>query len=85
LDIVDSDDLDVDEDYVKITAKELPSRSTKHVKETFPEHRIHECYIMKDDFSGQTIYWVILRKEGVRAKIKAIYDFKGNFISEEEF
>ncbi len=85
LEFVDSDDLTAIEDYKQISPKELPTRTTKHIKENYPEHRINECYIMTDDFTGETVYWVILKKEGIRTQIKAVYNFKGNFIEDEEF
>lgn len=85
MDIVDQDDNTVEGDYTKITTKELPTTSLQYVKENYADQRISECYIMTDDFSSQVIYWVVLKKEGTRTRTKVIFDFKGNFISEETY
>jgi hypothetical protein len=85
LEYVDGDDLSTAEEYKQINPRELPTRAVRHTTETYPEHRIAECYIMTDDFTGETIYWVILKKEGVRTRIKATYNFKGEFIDQEEY
>ncbi len=85
LEYVDSDDLSTPEEYKQINPKELPTRAVKHTEANYPEHRITECYIMIDDFSGETVYWVILKQEGVRTRIKATYNFKGEFIEQEEY
>ncbi len=63
----------------------MPSKILKYIKDMYPEHRIAESYIVPDDETGETLYWVILRKEGIRIKTKAIFDFSGNFKYDEEF
>jgi len=83
--LVDSDDLTTQEEYKQINPKELPSRAIRHVKANYPEHRIAESYIMTDDFSGETVYWVIMKLEGTKTRIKATYNFKGEFIEDEEY
>jgi hypothetical protein len=85
LENVDQDDLTFSDDYKQISSKELPTRAVKHIKNTYPEYRITESFIMKDDVTEQTVYWVVLRKEGLRTRTKASYDIRGNFIEAEEF
>lgn len=85
LEDVDREDPITAVDFKKITVKELPSKAVRHIKSTYPEHRISDSYILTDDVTEEVIYWVVLRKEGIRIRTKAIYDFKGNFLSEEEY
>jgi hypothetical protein len=85
LENVDKEDLVASEQYKKISTKQIPSKILKHIKQNYPEHRIAETYIVPDDETNETLYWIILRKEGIRIRTKAIYGFRGNFIEDEEF
>lgn len=82
---VDGKDTEVVVEFKKISTKEMPSSALKHARREFPEHRIQDTFILKDEETDEIIYWIILRKEGVRARIKAIYDFKGQFIETQEY
>jgi hypothetical protein len=81
---VNVEELKITQEHVKISTRELPSRALNHNRKTYPDHRIHECYRTVDEVTEEIVYWIILRQEGVRIRIKAIYDFKGNFIEDEE-
>lgn len=85
LEDVDREDPITTVDFKKITVKELPSKAVKHIRSTYPDHRINDTYTLTDDITDEVIYWVILKKEGIRIRTKAIYDFKGNFINEEDY
>ncbi len=73
------------ESFTQIKRKELPSKILRHIRDTFPEHRLAEAYVVVDDLSDETEYWVVLKSEREKKDTKVVYDFKGNFISKSEF
>lgn len=74
-----------EEGYKRISRKELPSKAIQHIRTNYPEHRISEAFIMVDDFTGETVYWVTLKKEGLRTITKLVFNFKGDLLNKEEY
>ncbi len=85
LEDVDQEDPITEVEFKKISVKELPSKALRHIKSNYPDHRINDTYILTDEETEEIVYWVILKQEGIRTRTKAIYNFKGNFINEEDY
>lgn len=82
---VDESPTELDVEFKRISTKEMPTNALKHAAKEFPDYRIQDTYILVDDITDEIVYWIILRKEGVRTRTKAIYDFRGRFIEAEDY
>lgn len=82
---VEADETELQVEFKRISTKEMPTNALRHAAKEYPDYRIQDTYILVDDVTDEIIYWIILRKEGVRTRVKAIYDFRGRFIEAEDF
>ena len=77
----------LDEDDViyysqNISPKSLPGNVIKYVNENYSGWLLKEAMLIVEE--GQYFYNIYLKKEGWPDRIKLIFDFKGDFISEEK-
>lgn len=68
----------------KVNKKELPTPVLKYIKSNYPEHKIKESKFTYDDDLQKDVYYVKIKKEGIKDITELYFDVQGKLLKKND-